>query len=190
VILIFVNAACGERDVHDAGNTGEGAMMRKDPAMRAFVIHLAIFVLVVVGLAAINLLRRPDHIWFIWVLAGWGIGLAAHDLALLLARTPRREAIFTDPAVRGFFIHALVFVAVNALLIVVNLIASPGFYWFYWPLLGWGIVLAAHGYLVFRRRGTSAKSPSPALATTGAKTGAKSMTKTKAKPGTKTGAKK
>jgi predicted membrane channel-forming protein YqfA (hemolysin III family) len=160
-------------------------MMRKDPAMRAFVIHLAIFVLVVSGLAAINLLRRPDHIWFIWVLAGWGIGVAGHDLALLLARTPRREAILTDPAVRGFFIHAFVFVAVNALLIVVNLIASPGFYWFYWPLLGWGIVLAAHGYLVFHRRSQAAQRPSPTLAKTEAKTGAKAGAKTKAKPGAK-----
>ena len=134
-------------------------MMRKDPAMRAFVIHLAIFVLVVGGLATINLLRRPDHIWFIWVLAGWGIGVAAHDLALLLARTPRREAIFTDPAVRGFFIHAFVFVAVNALLIVVNLIATPGHYWFYLPLLAWAIVLAAHGYLVFHRQTPRAREP-------------------------------
>ncbi len=160
-------------------------MMRKDPAMRAFVIHLAVFVIVVSGLAAINLLRRPDHIWFIWVLAGWGIGVAAHDLALLLARTPRRDAIFTDPAVRGFFIHVFVFVAVNALLIVVNLIATPGRYWFYWPLLAWALVLAAHGYLVFHRRRTPAQSPSPALTKTGAKTGAKAGARTKAKTGAK-----
>ena len=79
--------------------------MPQDRAMRAFVIHLGIFVLVVSLLAAINLYRNPDHIWFIWVLAGWGIGVAAHDLALLLQRTGRKEAIFTDARVRGFFIH-------------------------------------------------------------------------------------
>ena len=50
---------------------------RPDPAMRGFIIHLCIFVVVVGGLAALNLYRHPDHIWFIWVLAGWGIGLAA-----------------------------------------------------------------------------------------------------------------
>ena len=58
--------------------------MPQDHAMRGFLIHLGIFVVVVGLLAALNLYRRPDHIWFIWVLAGWGIGLAAHDLALLL----------------------------------------------------------------------------------------------------------
>jgi len=42
--------------------------MPQDRAMRAFVIHLGIFVLVVGLLAAINLYRNPDHLWFIWVL--------------------------------------------------------------------------------------------------------------------------
>jgi hypothetical protein len=32
--------------------------------MRAFIIHLGIFVLVVGVLVAINLYRSPDHIWF------------------------------------------------------------------------------------------------------------------------------
>src|SRR4029077_15004158 len=61
--------------------------------VRAFIIHLGIFVLVVGVLVAINLYRSADHVWFIWVLAGWGIGVAAHDLALLLQRTGRRSTI-------------------------------------------------------------------------------------------------
>jgi hypothetical protein len=58
--------------------------MPQKHGMRGFVIHLGIFVVVVGLLAALNLYRNPHHIWFIWVLAGWGIGVAAHDLALLL----------------------------------------------------------------------------------------------------------
>jgi hypothetical protein len=141
--------------------------------MRAFVIHLGIFVAVNIGFATLNLMRNPQHIWFIWVLAGWGIGLAAHDLALLLKRTPRREAIFSDPEVRRFFLHAFVYVSVNTLLIVVNLFTSPTLYWFYWPLLGWGVALAAHGYVVFHRRSAAAKSPPKSPRTGKAKAGAK-----------------
>lgn len=37
------------------------------------------------------------------------------------------------------------YVFVNALLIAINLATSRGAIWFYWPLLGWGIGLAAHG---------------------------------------------
>lgn len=50
---------------------------------------------------------------------------------------------------RGFYIHATVYLAVNVLLIAINLSTSPGQIWFFWPLIGWGIGLAAHGLSVF-----------------------------------------
>jgi hypothetical protein len=28
---------------------------------------------------------------------------------------------------------------------LLNWITSPGTWWFYWPLLGWGVALALHG---------------------------------------------
>jgi hypothetical protein len=126
--------------------------MTQDRAMRGFVIHLSIFVVVVGLLAALNLYRNPQKIWFIWVLAGWGIGLAAHDLALLMQRSERQEPIFTDPRMRGFFVHLFVYLAVNALLIVVNLLYDPSYYWFLFPLLGWGVALAVHAFAAFRHR--------------------------------------
>jgi len=130
--------------------------MEKDHALRAFLIHLGVFVVVVGALAALNLYRRPDHLWFIWVLAGWGIGVAAHGLALLLARSDRREPVFSDRRVRGFTVHVFVYVAVNVLLIIVNLLYMPSYYWFLFPLIGWGLLLAAHGYVVFHRRRAAA----------------------------------
>jgi len=45
---------------------------------------------------------------------------------------------------RGFYVHVIVYLAVNALLFAINLL-TPGPLWFYWPLLGWGIGLIAHG---------------------------------------------
>lgn len=40
--------------------------------------HLAIFVLVNAGLTTLNLVRRPDNLWFYWPLGGWGLGLLLH----------------------------------------------------------------------------------------------------------------
>lgn len=47
-------------------------------------------------------------------------------------------------ALRGFYVHLLVFIVVNAFLFALNLITSAGQWWFYWPLLGWGVGLALH----------------------------------------------
>ena len=49
----------------------------------------------------------------------------------------------------GFYIHALVYLVVNAGLVTINLAISPHVLWFIWPLFGWGIGLAAHGLGVF-----------------------------------------
>ena len=49
----------------------------------------------------------------------------------------------------GFYIHLTVYVVVNALLVSINLVTSPGYLWFVWPLLGWGIGILAHAIAVF-----------------------------------------
>lgn len=53
-------------------------------------------------------------------------------------------------ALRGFYIHLIVYVTVNLFLFLLNIITSPDVLWFYWPLLGWGIALVAHALSVFR----------------------------------------
>jgi len=45
----------------------------------------------------------------------------------------------------GFKIHFAAYVAVNLILLAVNLLTTPHVLWFYWPLLGWGIGVVAHG---------------------------------------------
>ena len=51
--------------------------------------------------------------------------------------------------IRQFYTHLTVYLLVNVGLLVVNLLDSPGTLWFYWPLLGWGIGVAAHAVSVF-----------------------------------------
>ena len=54
----------------------------------------------------------------------------------------------------GFYIHLSVYIAVNILLIIINLSTYSKYLWFKWPLIGWGIGLFFHalGVFVFPRR--------------------------------------
>ena len=46
--------------------------------------------------------------------------------------------------IKGFYKHFAVYVLVNALLLLINILTSPNLLWFYWPLLGWGVGVAMH----------------------------------------------
>jgi hypothetical protein len=50
----------------------------------------------------------------------------------------------------GFLWHLGVYLAVNTLLIIINISTSTEYLWFKWPLLGWGIGVFFHGLAVFR----------------------------------------
>jgi len=49
----------------------------------------------------------------------------------------------------GLFIHLTVYVAVNCLLIIINLRTNPQYLWFKWPLIGWGIGIIFHAFSFF-----------------------------------------
>jgi len=66
--------------------------------------------------------------------------------------TAYRRAAARVEARLGFYRHATIYVAVNLLLAVLNLIRTPDRLWFQWPLFGWGIGLLAHGVSVFSYR--------------------------------------
>ena len=48
-----------------------------------------------------------------------------------------------------FFTHLTTYVVINIILIIINLVTSPQYYWFKWPLLGWGIGIVLHAANVF-----------------------------------------
>lgn len=51
--------------------------------------------------------------------------------------------------IKEFYIHLITYIVVNAVLVVINLVTSPGYLWFAWALLGWGIGLVIHAFSVF-----------------------------------------
>jgi hypothetical protein len=61
----------------------------------------------------------------------------------------RRMAIHRADMKLGFRSHVLAYAVVNAGLVAINLISTPDHLWFYWPMIGWGIGLAAHAAVVF-----------------------------------------
>ena len=57
----------------------------------------------------------------------------------------------------GFYRHAMIYVLVNLLLLVINLSESPDYLWVKWPVFGWGIGVVAHGLSVFSPRWVGAQ---------------------------------
>jgi len=51
--------------------------------------------------------------------------------------------------IKGFYTHLFVYIGVNIVLLIINLVTSFGIWWFYWPLLGWGIGVFFHAMSVF-----------------------------------------
>ena len=64
-----------------------------------------------------------------------------HTTAEERARKRARE-------LRGFVQHAGAFFSVGLFFLIINLLTDPGNWWFYWPLLPWGIGLTIHGWNV------------------------------------------
>lgn len=50
-----------------------------------WMVHAAVYVLVNAMIVAANFATTPGLRWSVWPLAGWGIGLAAHGVAVWLA---------------------------------------------------------------------------------------------------------
>lgn len=61
------------------------AARRRVAEIEGFFVHLAVFVLVIALLTGVNI-YTGDQWWVQWVVLGWGIGVAAHGLALFATK--------------------------------------------------------------------------------------------------------
>ena len=52
--------------------------------------------------------------------------------------------------VKGFYLHAAIYVLVNFGLIFVYAFSGAGGFWPIWPIMGWGVGLLAHALGTFR----------------------------------------
>ena len=63
----------------------------------------------------------------------------------------RQRAIRRIQAKRRFRVHLAVYLAVNALLVLIWATTPATNFWPVWPMLGWGIGIAAHAVSVYAR---------------------------------------
>lgn len=50
---------------------------------------------------------------------------------------------------KRFYSHLTVYILVNIMIFIVNLITDPGDWWFIYPLLGWGIAIVIQAFTTF-----------------------------------------
>ena len=51
--------------------------------------------------------------------------------------------------IKGFVGHLVTYLVINAGLFTINLLTDRGDWWFYWPLVGWGVVVVIHAAMLF-----------------------------------------
>ena len=66
---------------------------RRAGAQLGFYIHLVAYLAVNSLLVFINFSTRPQYLWFMWPLFGWGIGLMCHWLAVFVAPKLMRQLV-------------------------------------------------------------------------------------------------
>lgn len=50
---------------------------------------------------------------------------------------------------KKFFSHLSTYVVLSIFFYLINFLSTPGEWWFYWPMLGWGVGLALHYVKIF-----------------------------------------
>ena len=50
---------------------------------------------------------------------------------------------------KGFYTNLISYLVINVVLIIINYVTSPGYWWFYWVTIFWGIAVLIHAVQVF-----------------------------------------
>ena len=64
----------------------------------------------------------------------------------------REQAITRLKKKRDFLTHVVIYVLVNAMLVVIWLVTGSDFFWPIFPIAGWGIAVAANAWDVYGRK--------------------------------------
>lgn len=126
--------------------------------------HTITFVIINFFLYYLNLKTSPSVMWSYIVILGWGNGLLNHIGNSIVRniynfKFGRAKEMSLEKYIlikknykntEGFIGDFISFFTVNPLLYYINITFSPEFYWFLFPLAGWGIGLISHFFKYIR----------------------------------------
>jgi signal transduction histidine kinase len=120
------------RDRARASGPEPGAVLALHASLSGF---LAVLMAVLWGLTS------RGYFWPMWVWFGLGVPLALHAAvrSAWRSQTGRR---------RGLAVHGAIAGVLGSMMIVIWVLSGTGYFWPIWPLLGFAVVLAAHGVLL------------------------------------------
>lgn len=89
-----------------------------------------------------------DHAELIAI--GKDFGLSEEDINAAFEDIGKTRAVeeIEERARLSLKVHAMVFGVVNAGLFLINMLSDPGFWWFLYPLISWGMALGLHAIAV------------------------------------------
>ena len=102
--------------------------------------HLWIYAGIIGFLFIINMITSTHTLWFHWPAMVWGLAIY---LQWIKQSSPKGDGDSADTKIR-FRNHVKMYVGVIAFLFVINMLTSANTLWFYWPALGWGLLIFLH----------------------------------------------
>lgn len=139
---------------------------KANKAMIGFNAHAVVYGAVNALVLVIYFLTMPfGHPWFFYVLGGWGIGLLSH-FQYVRNRKKDKEQILPiknlnpeqiaalrklQKSESAFRQHRTAFASFTGFIFGVNMITYPKFLYFLFPVMAWGVGLAAH-WTVYRAK--------------------------------------
>jgi hypothetical protein len=138
---------------------------RKESRLPALLTHGVVYACGCFGIILLNALSSPRYPWAYYPLAAWGVGMLAHlrsalnsgralNLIKRLKPATKKDAALISRYARtrgAFAQHLTAYLSVNGYLLGINLITSPGYPWFFYPAVAWGVGLMAHAASTFSK---------------------------------------
>ncbi len=89
-----------------------------------------------------------NHDEMLSIAGEFGLGGADIQRALDDLASKQEEREQTDQAVLAFKLHVAAFAVINVGLLLINLLTTPSYFWFLFPVVCWGSVVVLHGIAV------------------------------------------